>query len=483
MALDGRETDSRTTQAATDPGAYVDVVTRLERLPFTRRHWRTAGVLGVGTIFDAFDDKIISSIVPVLAVSLALSSSTTGFILSVTSAGEFVGALVVGRLSEAIGRKKTYLGALFLFGLLSLTTAWSWNLESLTIMRFLAGIGLGAEVPIAAALFNEIVKAHGRGKVVAIYETLFPWGNLLAPLVALGVFAAVGDTAGWRVLLLIGAIPLVVAVIGWFALPESPRWLLGRGRTAEALDEVSRFEQSAARGTRSGADHSTESAGEPDASAIRVPADGRTRIRELFSPTYRRRTIVNWIHWFSTYFVLTGFTLWLPSLYVKLGHLSVTRALVLTVISSLVGLASSYFFAFVVDRIGRKILFATGFFIGAFGALLGIILGYSGAAKWVALFVAFLVIQTGLVWNNTGLYLYTPELFPTRMRALATATGSSANRIAKTVAPLLISAILAAGWGQDGLFVVFGVIAVGAGIMLALLGIETKGKVLEELAP
>lgn len=447
----------------------------MERLPFTRSHWRVAALLGTGTFFDAFDSLVIASALTVILITLHIDFVHAGTIISAAYLGQFVGAIVFGRLSETRGRRVAFLLSVAIFGLFSVVTAAVWNYESLLVFRFLQGIGLGAEVPVAGALFSEFVRGRTRGRVVMLYESLFAWGILLAPVVAIGLFAAVGNTLGWRLLFLVGGLPMVVAVVGYFKLPESPRWLAQHGRTSEADSVVTRLEEEA---VASGQEL-------PD---IEVRPSGpvvATRFRELFSTRYRRRTALTWVQWFCSYFVTYGYTVWLPTLYVKVGGLSVTHSLALTIVTSAIGLASTYTFALTVDRVGRKPYFTSGFLLGVAGAVLGIVLTATTSDRgvWVPLFVASILLQIGIGWSNVGVYLYTPELFPTRMRAWATAAGSSMNRIASIIAPIVVGAILGAGLGVTSVFALFGAVAAVGGVVMATIGVETKGRTLEELSP
>src|SRR5262249_4384554 len=137
-----------------------------------------------------------------------------------------------------------------------------------------------------------------------------------------------------------------------------------------------------------------------------------------------------------------------------------------------------------VDRVGRKPLFTTGFLLSAAGAAVGIVLtATSDHGVWVSLFAASILLQIGTGWNNVGVYLYTPELFPTRMRACATVAGSSMNRIASIIAPTAVGGILGAGLGITSVFVMFGAVAAVGGLVMGVAGVETKGRVLEELSP
>ncbi len=453
--------------------AADNTVARLERLPFGRTHLRVGALLGVGTFFDAFDSLIIAVVLTVVLTQFEVDFANAGLLISAAYVGQFIGAIGLGVVAERYGRRMGFIIALGAFGLLSLAVATAWNFESLLILRLLQGIGLGAEVPIAGALFNEFVRGRSRGRAVMLYESIFSWGILLAPLIGLLFFALFGEESGWRLLFLFGGIPVIVAVIAYFKLPESPRWLADKGRFAEAaalLDEMEREAQA-----------SGVTLDEPE---VRTRADVKpTRFGELFSPVYRRRTALCAVTWFCGYFILYGFSTWLPTLYVRLGGLPIQNALGLTVIASAIYLVEIYVFAFTVDRVGRKPWFVGGFTVSMIGASFGLVAILLDATAWPVLLVASLLMGLGISPITAGLYLYTPELYPTRMRAWATATGSSVNRVASVIGPILVGVLLGAGLGLASVFLVFGVVAAVGLAVMAWLGIETKQRVLEELAP
>lgn len=451
--------------------AADEIVARLERLPFSRFHLRLASLLGTGTFFDAFDSLAIAVALTVVFTTLHIGFVNAGLLISSAYIGQFVGAIVFGYTSEVFGRRLSFVIALGIFGFFSVLAAISWNFESLFAIRLLQGIGLGAEVPIAGALFNEYVRGKSRGQVVMIYESAFTWGLLLTPLIGAGLFALIGPALGWRVLFGIGGIPLLVAVVAYFKLPESARWLADKGRYAEADGLVKQIER----------EH------DPAALApveIRYRADIRpTQFGELFKGMYLNRTILSWVQWFTTYFVTYGYSVWLPTLYVQLGGLNPRNAVLLSVSSGLVSVVMAYVFAWAVDRIGRKPMFVFGFALSMLGAILGIVfVAVLHITGWPTLLTANLFMSVGMGFNAIGVYVYTPELYPTRMRAWATATGSSMNRVASFIAPLLVGGILAAKMGIQTVFIMFFCVSLLGFIVMVILGVETKQRVLEELS-
>jgi MFS transporter, putative metabolite:H+ symporter len=457
----------------TSSRAADEIVARLERLPFTRFHLRLASMLGVGTFFDAYDSLVISVALTVVFTSLHISFVNAGLLIGAAYIGQFVGAIVFGYLGERLGRKPAFVLALGLFGLLSLVTAITWDFQSLLIARIVQGVGLGAEVPLAAALFNEYIRGHNRGTVGMLYQSLFFWGLFLAPLVGLGLISALGPDLGWRAAFLVGGIPLLVAILAHFRLPESARWLAEHGQADQADRIVSGMEAEArGRGVQL------------EAPEVRYRADVQpTRFGELFSRQYRGRTLMNWTLWFASYFLQAGYTVWLPTLYVQIGGLPPDRALALTLVSSGTAVVSAYLAAYAMDHLGRKPLFLFGYGVAIIGAAVGVLaVALLHQTGWPTLFGAGWLMTFGISFTTGSLFIYTAELSPTRMRAWATATGSSVNRLVGFIAPTIVGALLATQLGIGGVFGLLLVTSLIGFITMKFFGIETRQRVLEELS-
>lgn len=457
---------------AVDARRRDEIIARLERLPFSRFHLRLAAILGVGTFFDAFDALTIAVALAVIFTTLHIGFMNAGLLISAAYVGQFVGAWAFGFMSEAYGRKRAFIVSLALFGLLSIATAFAWNFQSLLILRMVQGLGLGGEVPVAGALFNEYLRSSNRGRIGLLYQSLFIWGAALTPAIGVAIFALVGQDPGWRVLFMLGGLPALVAAYACFALPESARWLADRGRYDEAERIIAGIEAEPRKRPL------------PPLAVNRHPEPRKTRLTELFSGIYRRRTIMVWTQWAATFFVAYGYSIWLPTLYVRVGGLAVTNALLLTLVSWAVTLTTMYTQAYLLETLGRKPLFIFGFAMitlgGTFGALAVIIFHATG---WPVLFAASLVMGLGTALNSSACVSYTAELYPTRMRGLGVATGSSMNRLASIFSPVAVGALLNAKFGIDSVFAMFALVGLIGLVVLATMGVETKGRTLEELSP
>jgi MFS transporter, putative metabolite:H+ symporter len=455
--------------------AESEVVARLDRVPTTKFHVKLASYLGVGTFFDGFDALSLAVVLPLVVSAFGISFAEAGLIISAGYLGQFIGAIAIGFLSDRLGRRPAFVICLAVFGLLSLGCALAWSAQGLLIFRLLQGLGLGAEVPVAATLMNEYLGRRSRGRIGVIYQSTFTWGFFIAPLVALILVQSFGPQLGWRILLGLGALPFLVAFWAWFALPESARWLASKGRTAEAMKYVSQIEQEAiARG---------DVLPEPETANTAVSVSSDFHLGEFFRGTYGKRSVMLGIVWFSAFFVIYGFTVWLPSMYVSIGGLAQSGSLVLTIITGAVGLVTVYMVAWLIERVGRKPLLLTGLGIGVIGGVSGVVtVGFLGQTTWPFLFASGLVITFGMTIPSAILYLYTGELYPTRMRGFATSTASSLNRVASIISPFIIGSLLTVAGGAAAIFAVLAGGALVAFLAVAIGGIETKGKRLEEIS-
>jgi putative MFS transporter len=210
----------------------------------------------------------------------------------------------------------------------------------------------------------------------------------------------------------------------------------------------------------------------------------QTRFRELFSGIYLLRTITVWFGWACSYFVAYGFSLWLPTLYVKIGGLPINDALLLSIIPWGIHISTIYVAAFLVDSIGRKPILIFGFLAIALGGFGGaFVVFHWHTTAWQVLFGIALTLGIGTILCTIVIVPYTAEIYPTRLRGLGVAAASGMNRLASIFAPSAVGALLAADFGIQSVFVMFGIVGLIGAFVLATLGIETKQQSLEILSP
>jgi putative MFS transporter len=455
-------------------GAGELIIARAERVPFSRSHLKAAAILGGGTFFDAYDGLAMATALSVAFTSLHIGFVNAGLLLGTAYLGQFAGAILVGILADVYGRKACFILAIFWYSVFAVASAAAWDFSSLMWLRIVQGIGLGAEIPAAAALFSELLNRKARGRNYLLYQNIFGWGAMLTPLAGAGLIALLGPGVGWRVILGIGGIAVFLVPLAVRALPESPRWLVNKNRYAAAHTVVSTFERSYERTGRE----------LPEATPLARPDTSPTRLGELLSPRYLRRTVLVWTMFATSFFVIYAFTVWLPTLYVKVGGLPPTKSLLLTAVNGSVYVISGYVLAGVVDRIGRRRIFTACFVVAAAGAALGVIFvaGF-GLLGWPVLLAVTVVMTIGIYPASIGCYLYGPELFPTRMRGWAIGTGSGIQRLATAAAPPVVGWLVAAGHsattGIATAFAVLATVSLVAAVTVAALGIETAGLDLE----
>src|SRR5262245_54359237 len=278
------------------------LIARLERVPFSRWHAKARIVVGSATFFDAFDALSLAFALPLLIRLWNITPAESGFLISSSYVGQLMGALIFSWLAEKYGRIRSATAAVALMSVMSLGCLFAQNFAELFAFRFVQGIGLGGEMPVAAAYISEVSKARGRGRFFLLYEMIFPVG-----LVAAGQIGTLAvPVFGWQVMFLIGGIPGLVITFLLMRLPESPRWLISKGRLAEAERIVKQMEASAmmapsGRGPRS-ASATARSLKEEEGRNEAVPAATSSspepsRWRELLGRTYRTRTLIVWTIW------------------------------------------------------------------------------------------------------------------------------------------------------------------------------------------
>ena len=452
----------------TDVAAHSSVdgiVARIERLPTSWWQIKTRIIVGTATFFDAFDALAIASVLPVIAPLWKLAPQQIGWLISAGFLGQLLGALVFGWVAERQGRITAMVWSIALFSVMSLVCALAWDYNSLLAFRTMQGIGLGGEVPVAAVFISELARAQGRGRFVLLYELVFPVGLVAASLAGLWVVPHLG----WPYMFAIGALPGFLALVLRRLLPESPRWLAVRGRLAQAETAMAQIESETRKATGE-----PLPAPKPVVSTLDKPAS----LTDLFGPFYLRRTLVVWVIWFCAYFVNYGLSIWLPTVYRTVFKLPLDQSLRYGLITQAVGLIGTLICALAIDHVGRRPWFALSF-VGAAAALATLASTPTPTAQQVLTYMTIAYFFVSSI--NIGVYLYTPELYPTRVRALGVGTATAWLRLASIIGPIVVGMMI--GSGLATVFVTFAAVAGIAAVITGLFAVETKGRVLEEASP
>ncbi|REJ12988.1 MAG: MFS transporter, partial [Bacillaceae bacterium] len=375
------------------------LITRMESVPFSRWHLKPRLIMGSATFFDAFDALSLAFVLPVLIGLWKLTPGQIGILIGAGYLGQAVGAVLFGWLAERFGRIFSAKCTVFLMSVMSIACMFAGNFNALLLFRFIQGIGVGGEVPVAATYINELSRAHGRGRFFMLYEMIFPLGLMMTAQIG----AIVVPSLGWKWMFLIGGIGGLIVFLFFFMLRESPRWLISKGRFDEAERIIEEIEAS------------TDKRLPVTMNAPQAVVKGNWK--ELFSPFYRSRTLIVWTLWFSAYFVSNGLNNWLPSLYKTVYNLPLKDSLRAASMSNVIQLIAVFACALLIDRVGRKRWATIAFLVAG---LLLTTLWFNGAESAYSVMylgsAAYGVIGTITVL----LYLYTPEIYPTRMRAVGT---------------------------------------------------------------
>jgi putative MFS transporter len=433
---------------------------RLDRLPFTRQHRRLVIGSGTGWALDAMDVGLISFVMAALATQWQLDTTTLSWIASIGFVGMALGASVGGLLADRIGRRQVFALTLLVYGLATGAAALSWSVGALLVFRFLIGLGLGAELPVAATLVSEYAPARIRGRVVVVLESFWAVGWLLAALIGYLVVPLSDD--GWRWALALGAVPAVYAVVVRYGLPESVRFLERRGRYDEAEAAVRRFEDSA------GVPPPTEASPEPTGPVRPLPGPGA-----LWRPEYRRRSGALWVLWFCVNFSYYGAFIWIPTLLVASG-MDLVRSFGFTLVITLAQLPGYAAAAVLVELWGRRPTLSL-FLVGSAGSAMM----FGNADSETMLVGAGMALSFFNLGAWGALYAVSPEVYPTQLRGTGTGWAAGFGRIASVLAPLSVPVLLRIGGSNVLLFAVFAGFFLLAAV--ATWGLpERRGEALEE---
>jgi putative MFS transporter len=422
-------------------------------------------------MFDAMDILVVGSVVAAVAREWQLSAADAQWISSANGAGLFFGALIAGWLSDRVGRKTVFQLTLLFYSIFTGLSAAATSVTILMLLRFLAGLGLGGELPVASTLVSEFSPAKRRGAMVVLLESFWAYGSVLAALIGFLVI----PTWGWRVAFLIGALPAFYVFVVRQGLPESPRFLASRGRHVEAAAVV----EEVARG--SGVPSVAGAGGGTSAPPPKDTAPGAVaRVSDLFAPLYRNRTIVLWLMWATMNFSYYGIFLWLPLQFTRKGF-SLETALQYNLIIAIAQIPGYFAAAYLVERWGRKptlvaFLLAAGVGSFFFGQVALAATDVGAILFWGSVISFFNLGAWGVV------YTYTPELYPTRLRGTGAGWAAAFGRLFAIIAPLSISYQLQVFGGDQTVFLVFAAVMVVGGFIVWAIGPETKGRTLEELA-
>jgi putative MFS transporter len=428
----------------------------MDKAPITPTHVKVVALVAAGYCIDVIDYAIYGSFIPDMQRQHFATQAQLGWVGSAQLFGLALGTFLQGQFTDRFGRKAVYQFNLLLFGLATIASALAPTVMWLTVARFISGLGLGAEQPLAFTYAGEYAPKDIRGRILALVH--FIGGALVWPLAFL-VTLYFRESIGWRGIWGgIGVAALILFVLR-FALPESPRWLAAKGRGKEALAIVKKM----------GLGAPTE-----ELSDVAITATSSDPFAVVWRD-YRVRLLAAMVC-FSAFFCVTiGLGTWLPNIMASKGF-TITKSLSYTFGMTLAAPCASLFMMYALDRFGRRrTAFITFLCSGAFA------IAFARAGTDMQLIAAgFMMIFFYQVGGNT-MQIFASEVFPTQARASGFGMAAGIGRLA-TAGFVPALPMIQHTWGLAAVFgCIAGLMAIAAA-GLNLIGPETRRRSLEEIA-
>jgi MFS transporter, putative metabolite:H+ symporter len=439
---------------------------RLDRVPLSGYHWRLLGLIAAGMYFDSFDIYIAGTVLAAMIHSGESTLKLNALFVSVTFVGMMSGAWLSGVLGDRFGRRFCYQFNLGIYGFASIAAALAPSMYWLIFFRLVMGVGMGAEIVVGYGTLSEFIPATWRGRFGTVLNLIINTSLFLSTFLGWLIV----PHYGWRWMF---AIAGCGALVVWFlrkSMPESPRWLVARGKPEEANRIVSSIEAAC----------KVDSASAIAAAAQQSQRGGEVatqgRLADLFSRRLLMRTITAITVLVALFIVNFAFVSWIPTFLVKQGH-SISNSLGLTAVMFAGGPVGSLIAFTLAERIGRKwgiVLFSL--ICAAFGT------AYPFAQSEVAITaLGFAITACIYVLSSFSVASYVPELFPTELRLRGSGVANTVGRAVSIGVPYAVAAAFT-GFGIAGvLTLIVGTLLVQA-LIVGVLGTETRRRSLESIA-
>ncbi len=447
--------------------AAAGMLNRLDGMGWNRFHTRASAILGLGWGMDAFEVTLIGSILGVLGPLWHLGGYALSGILASWFAGIMLGALGFGVLADRFGRRAVFLGSLLLYGVATFCTAFVPGIVPLLVLRFVAGVGVGAEYSAVNAAIAEFIPRARRGFAASFVMNFWSLGTLVAALLAWTVFSLLPPDFGWRVVFACGGFMALSSL--WFRrrLPESPRWLLAQGRGADAEAVVAAIANGESLVTPRGP---------------RRPGPARHALADIAAllRNHKRALALGCVLDFAEAGGYYGLFAFLPLAVLPNLHLAPASLPPFYIAGSLGALAGGLGVSLLLDRLGRKRVVSFCYGATALACLGFAALAPAGSAVVVIGFVLVNLLATA---SWVGAYPTFSELFPTALRASGIGFSVAVGRVGALISPFLIAyaghVSLAAALG---VLAGFWVIGFAAMLVWCVAGIEARGLSLERIS-
>ncbi len=466
-------------------GIARSIPARIDRLPLTREIWRILFLAGIAWLLESYDIGVIGTILPSLQSQFKPDAFMVGLLGTASTVGIVVAVFPAGWLADRIGRKNILIAGTAWYAIFSGLCAFAPNLWSIVILRFAAGFGMGAIFPIPYAMSAEFVPGRLRGFATSVLDSFLSIGYFAAPLLGFAFAAVLPANTSWRALVLIGAVPIIYVPMLMKWLPESPRWLETKGREREAERIVEGLESAVEQRSgnslpqpqrQSRAQASAQSQ-QSQRSTIATSTTANTpkfTPLDLFRGRYLKRTLMMWISFAAILFIFYAVQTYTPTVLVKQGY-NIGNSFLLTTIIVFASIPGKYAAAYTLEHWGRKPTLIIFTIIAAVSAVL------FGLSHTVVLSLLFGCLMSFFgIGVDPAIKTYGSEQYPTAIRATGVSSFEGVGRLFGGVLAPFIMAFLLASSGIAGSYVFVAVISIVGVLAVALLGVETRGRSIEQ---
>ena len=451
--------------------SFHGIAARLDRIPISGFHKKIMWLLAGITFCDSVDMAVGGPIGMVLQDQGFMTLEQFAFFNSITMVGYLVGGLLAGIISDGIGRRKAVLICGSVFTVFCFVAAAAPDATFLTACRFFMGLGLGAAFPAGYSALTEFTPPTKRGKYQSYVGLIANCGTLFASVLNLVIL----PIAGWReVFVFCGVLGLVVMVLCFFFLEESPRWLAMMGRGEEADKILTRIEgKIEAKGTKIEPVPAEEIQRREQAETVE-----QLPISFLFTKKMITRTLTAMFLCFVMNVLVYTVISWTPTI-LKANGFDTSLSTLMTVVMQLgipvgVGLLTFY-----VEKVNRKtILIVTYILIAVLGPVWSML---PTDQPWLVMGFGFLVCVFTFTNSVTTAAIYLSEPFPTACRIRGAGVANAFGRLGGIFSPMWIAFFVASPLGTTGAYLINSALAIFMAIWLAIFAVETRGKTLEEI--
>ena len=428
----------------------------IDQLGVSKYTWKNYLLIGLALIFAGYSYMIISFTMPQMAGEWSLTKVQTGSLSSWSLIGLLIGGMAAGVISDRIGRKKTFIGAIVVFAVFTFPIYFVESFAAFAILRVLGGLGFGACIPISITWVAESAPAQKRGVFTASIMSWYVLGWIMAGVAAIYII----PNFGWRVCYLLSGISFLYVPVLLFALLESPHWLLGKGKEREAIEVVKQIEilaQGKANEYKPG-------------SLVAPPPPPKVGVGAIFSADYRKATLTLWTVYFMGSVIIYGINGWLPTLMLEKGY-GLAKGYTFAIMQNLFGAIGSVCTGYTADIIGRRKNVIFGW---AFTAVAVLAFGFV-TNQWLVVILAS-VMGFAINWGLSGTQIPLAEGYPTEFRSTGVSWAQSFGRVGGFFSPIVGGYVLQMGAGFTGIIILYAIPAVIAALVAFFFLAETKGK-------